>query len=165
MLQVAELQALRQQLEPEVDIPQLQPLRDETERLDELLAALAQLQDAHRAMLCKDLGRLDLQLLGQKLRLRAGSAGGEAAWEGSELQAALQRLSSLHARVVGGERLPPASITQLDADLRTLAVHAASQQRLQQAVEVNIQRHEAAMFNRLRQLRSTNTTSTSTATG
>jgi hypothetical protein len=41
---VQELQSLRQQLEPEVDIPQLQPLRDETERLDQLLAALAQLQ-------------------------------------------------------------------------------------------------------------------------
>lgn len=42
--QVHELQALRQQLEPEVDIPQLQPLRDEVERLDALLAALQQLQ-------------------------------------------------------------------------------------------------------------------------
>lgn len=42
--QVHELQALRQQLEPEVDIPQLQPLRDEVERLDQLLASLHQLQ-------------------------------------------------------------------------------------------------------------------------
>jgi hypothetical protein len=44
MPQVVELQALRQQLEPEVDIPQLQPLRDEVERLDQLLASLHQLQ-------------------------------------------------------------------------------------------------------------------------
>lgn len=42
--QVQELQALRQQLEAEVDIPQLQPLRDEVERLDELLQALSKLQ-------------------------------------------------------------------------------------------------------------------------
>lgn len=42
--QVHELQALRQQLEPEVGIPQLQPLRDEVERLDQLLASLHQLQ-------------------------------------------------------------------------------------------------------------------------
>lgn len=43
-VQVRELQALRQQLEPEVDIPQLQPLRDEVEGLDHLLGALQQLQ-------------------------------------------------------------------------------------------------------------------------
>lgn len=43
-VQVQELQALRQQLEPEVDLPQLQPLRDEVERLDTLLRALHQLQ-------------------------------------------------------------------------------------------------------------------------
>lgn len=42
--QVVELQALRQQLEPEVDLPQLQPLRDEVERLDQLLESLHQLQ-------------------------------------------------------------------------------------------------------------------------
>lgn len=42
--QVHELQALRQQLEPEVEIPQLQPLRDEVERLDELLQSLSKLQ-------------------------------------------------------------------------------------------------------------------------
>jgi hypothetical protein len=44
MPQVVELQALRQQLEPEVDIPQLQPLRDEVERLGQLLESLQQLQ-------------------------------------------------------------------------------------------------------------------------
>jgi hypothetical protein len=43
-VQVHELQALRQQLEPEVEIPQLQPLRDEVERLDELLHSLNTLQ-------------------------------------------------------------------------------------------------------------------------
>lgn len=43
-VQVRELQALRQQLEPEVDIPQLQPLRDEVEGLNQLLGALQQLQ-------------------------------------------------------------------------------------------------------------------------
>jgi hypothetical protein len=41
---VHELQALRQQLEEEVDIPQLRPLRDETERLEQLLDAVTQLQ-------------------------------------------------------------------------------------------------------------------------
>lgn len=49
---VHELQALRQQLEPEVDIPQLQPLRDEVERLDQLLAALHQLQVRVCALIC-----------------------------------------------------------------------------------------------------------------
>lgn len=44
LCKVHELQALRQQLEPDVDIPQLQPLRDEVERLDALLQALHQLQ-------------------------------------------------------------------------------------------------------------------------
>lgn len=47
-VQVRELQALRQQLEPEVDIPQLQPLRDEVEGLDQLLGALQQLQVGSR---------------------------------------------------------------------------------------------------------------------
>lgn len=44
LLQVAELQALKQQLESEVEIPQLQPLRDDTDRLDQLLSSLQQLQ-------------------------------------------------------------------------------------------------------------------------
>jgi hypothetical protein len=44
LAQVHELQALRQQLEDQVEIPQLQPLRDETERLEQLLDAVVQLQ-------------------------------------------------------------------------------------------------------------------------
>jgi hypothetical protein len=47
--QVHELQSLRQQLEVEVEIPQLQPLRDETERLEQLLQASRQLQVIRRS--------------------------------------------------------------------------------------------------------------------
>lgn len=138
---VHELQALRQQLEPEVDIPQLQPLRDEVERLDHLLVALHQLQDAHLAMLRKDMSLLDLQLLELKLKLKMGEG-----YSGSDVQAAVSRLKQLHAKVQEGTWLPAAAWTQLGEDLKTLIGHAQQQQKLQQLVEVNIQKHEQAMF-------------------
>jgi hypothetical protein len=42
--QVRELESLRHQLEEEVDIPQLQPLRDECEQLDNLIQGVMDLQ-------------------------------------------------------------------------------------------------------------------------
>ncbi|KAF8073127.1 hypothetical protein HT031_000788 [Scenedesmus sp. PABB004] len=147
---VQELQALRQQLEAEVEIPQLQPLRDETERLDQLLQSLAALQAAHVAMLRKDLGALDLELLEARLKLKASDAG----LRGSPLGAALARLKALRAAVAGGaERLPHAAWEALDADLRTLADGVEQRQRLQQQLDVNVQRFEQQVFRRLAQLR------------
>jgi hypothetical protein len=148
--QVQELTALRQQLEPEVELPQLQPLRDETEALDEVLGSLAALQDAHTAMLAQDMGALDLEVLELKLKLKLGAD----AYAASPVAPAVQRLKQLHGRVQAGERLPVAAVTQLDVDLKTLAAHAEQQRQLEQVVSVNIQRHEAALFARLAQLQS-----------
>jgi hypothetical protein len=105
-------------------------------------------------MLRKDMAQLDLQLLEAKLKLRLGEA-----YTGSPLQGAVARLQALHARVQEGGRaqrqpLPAAAVAQLDSDLRTLAAHAAAQHKLQAGVDANIQRHEAAVFERLRQLQS-----------
>ncbi|KAF6257500.1 hypothetical protein COO60DRAFT_1222554 [Scenedesmus sp. NREL 46B-D3] len=146
-LLVHELQALRQQLEQQVEIPQLQPLRDETERLEQLLDAVAQLQDAHVTMLRKDMAHLDLELLELKLKLRAGDA-----FKGTPVHAALKRLKQLHAMVNASQRLPSAAWQQLDEDLRTLVDSAQQRQKLQQQVDVNVQKHEQAMFRRLAQL-------------
>lgn len=146
---VHELQALRQQLEPEVDIPQLQPLRDEVERLDQLLQALHQLQEAHLSMLRKDMGLLDLELLALKVKLKMGDS-----YKGSPVQAAISRLKRLHSQVQESSWLPAATWSQMAEDFKTLLQQAQQQQKLQQMVEVNIQRHEQAVFKKLGQLQS-----------
>lgn len=205
MLQVKELQALKQQLEDEVQIPQLQPLRDDTERLDQLLEALQHLQvrpacggavvrdlmvlctwlvvpsaavekritqdasmhpaivcfyaelvthaiapgvqNAHMQMLRKDMRQMDLELLGLKLQLRMGDE-----YKGSPLESALKRLRSLHKLVEDGKRLPSAAWVQLDEDLKLVVSSVQQQQKLEQQLDVNIQKYEQMMFKRLAQL-------------
>jgi uncharacterized protein YpiB (UPF0302 family) len=73
-------------------------------------------------------------------------------FKGSPVHVALKRLKQLHAMVNAGQRLPSAAWQQLDEDLRTLVEGAQQQQKLQQQVDVNIQRHEKEMFRRLAQL-------------
>jgi ABC-type transporter Mla subunit MlaD len=72
--------------------------------------------------------------------------------KGSPVYAALKRLKQLHAMVNAGQRLPSAAWQQLDQDLRTLVDSAQQRQKLQQQVDVNIQKHEQEMFRRLAQL-------------
>lgn len=100
-------------------------------------------------MLRKDMSVLDLELLELKLKLKMGEG-----YSGSAVQAAVSRLKQLHAKVQEGSWLPAAAWSQLGEDLKTLIGHAQQQQKLQQMVEVNIQRHEQEMFRKLGQLQS-----------
>lgn len=70
------------------------------------------------------------------------------------IQAAVSRLKQLHAKVQEGTWLPAATWMQLGEDLKTLISSAQQQRKLQQMLEVNIQRHEQAMFRKLGQLQS-----------
>jgi hypothetical protein len=70
------------------------------------------------------------------------------------MQAAVSRLKQLHAKVQEGSWMPSAAWVQLGQDLKTLITHAQQQQKLQQVLDVNIQRHEQAMFRKLGQLQS-----------
>lgn len=99
-------------------------------------------------MLRTDLGQLDLGLLALKLQLK------DAAFKGSPLEAALQRLQRLHSEVAAGRRLPLAGWAALDADLQLLLGAVKQRQRLDQQLDVNIQKHQQQLFARLRQLRS-----------
>jgi hypothetical protein len=99
------------------------------------------------------LGRSTMQLPGwvwQLLNSVLMPAGDTSS--GSSVHAALKRLKQLHAMVKAGQRLPSAAWQQLDEDLRTLVDSAQQRQKLQQQVDVNIQKHEQAMFRRLAQL-------------
>eukprot|EP00879_Flechtneria_rotunda_P007919 GHRR01008297.1.p1 GENE.GHRR01008297.1~~GHRR01008297.1.p1 ORF type:complete len:338 (+),score=146.04 GHRR01008297.1:547-1560(+) len=147
-LLVQELQALKQQLHEHVEIPQLQPLRDETERLDQMKQSLQQLQAAHLAMLRKDMAQLDLQLLEVKLKLQDTDS-----YKGSQLQAALRRLKHLQQQVREGASWFPAKVWgQLDEDLKIVISHVQQRQKLEQQVDANLQRYEQMMFRRLSQL-------------
>lgn len=68
------------------------------------------------------------------------------------MQAAVSRLKQLHSKVQQGVWLPAAAWAQLGEDLKTLISHAQQQRKLQEMLEVNIQRHEQAMFRKLGQL-------------
>jgi uncharacterized protein YpiB (UPF0302 family) len=89
-------------------------------------------------------------LMWQQLKYVLMHAGDD--FKGSPVHAALKRLKQLHAMVNAGQRLPSAAWQQLDEDLRTLVDGAQQRQKLQQQVDVNIQKHEQAMFRRLAQL-------------
>lgn len=69
-------------------------------------------------------------------------------------QAAVSRLKQLHANVQEGSWMPAAAWTQLGQDLKTLTGQAQQQRKLQQAVEVNIQRQQQAVYRKLAQLQS-----------
>lgn len=73
-------------------------------------------------------------------------------YKGSQLEAALKRLKRLHAAVQAGQRLPYAAWAQLDEDLKTLIGSAQQRQKLEQRLDVNIQKYEQMMFRRLAQL-------------
>jgi len=70
------------------------------------------------------------------------------------LQAAISRLKRLHSQVQESSWLPAATWSQMAEDFKTLLQQAQQQQKLQQMVEVNIQRHEQAVFKKLGQLQS-----------
>lgn len=69
-------------------------------------------------------------------------------------QAAVSRLKQLHAKVQEGSWMPAAAWTQLGEDLKALTGQAAQQRKLQQMLDVNIQRHQQAVFRKLGQLQS-----------
>ena len=66
----------------------------------------------------------------------------------------MSRLQQVHRKVQQGSWLPAAAWSQLGDDLQTLVTHTQQQRKLQQMVEVNIQRHEQAVFRKLGQLQS-----------
>jgi hypothetical protein len=70
------------------------------------------------------------------------------------VQAAVSRLKQLHFKVQEGIRLPAVAWVQLGEDLKTLISHAQQHRNLQEMLEVNIHRHEQAMFRKLGQLQS-----------
>lgn len=57
-----ELLALQAQLKGAVALPQLGPLQEQCSQLDELLASLQRVHQAHSLMLQRDLKKLDLQV-------------------------------------------------------------------------------------------------------
>jgi hypothetical protein len=69
-------------------------------------------------------------------------------------QAAVSRLKQLHVKVQEGSWMPATAWTQLGEDLKILTGQAAQQRKLQQMLDVNIQRHQQAVFRKLGQLQS-----------
>jgi len=107
-------------------------------------------------MLQRDLSALDVELLELKVKLRDGDS-----FRGSALEGALQRLKELHKQVVTSgtelqqqwqQRLPFTAWAKLDEDLKTLSASIKHRQKLEQQLDVNIQKYERKMFQRLAQL-------------
>jgi hypothetical protein len=107
-------------------------------------------------MLRRGLSKLDIELLELKFKLKDGDR-----FKGSALEGALQRLKELHKQVATPgnaqqqqwqQRLPFAAWAKLDEDLQTLAASLQQRQKLEQQLDVNIQKYERKMFQRLAQL-------------
>jgi hypothetical protein len=123
-------------------------------------------QAAHVAMLRRDLAQLDLGLLELRLKLQLG----EEEFAATPEAAALQRLRMLHALVTDsssssggvGTTNPTAAAVAMHAaqtlqqDLEALAAllqrRQQQQQETQDLVELNIQRFQRRLFERLSQL-------------
>lgn len=143
---LAEMQALRQQLVGDVDIPPLEPLVHDCQRLDDFVAAVQQVHQLHLHMLRRDLSSIDWPLLELRLKLREGDA-----YRGSRLEQALHGVRLVHSKVMQGGMLDTDGWHEFEQNMQHLAATCSNQDPTASDVAGHIQRYQQELMRSLGQ--------------